>query len=172
MKGTGGWGGLAGVLGNNGPPVGRGLAQLAHGQGLSGVEVAPLERAAARTCREARAPVTTTLLTDLNLPTIDRVDNRRIEVIAHGLPLFQGAQLAVDTTLASPLSATSQPRRRDGTCAGAALRDARRAKERVYLTRGGRCRLVVLGLEIGGCWPRPGLKPSRNNFGPRQSQLT
>ena len=113
----------------------------------------PLERAAAKICREAGARVTTnTLLTDLNLPSVDRVDNRRIEVIANGLPLFQGAQLAVDTTLVSPLSTTSQPRRRDGAYAGAALRDARRAKERVYpeLTRGGRCRLVVLGLEIGG----------------------
>ena len=47
----------------------------------------PLERAAARMCREAGARVTTnTLLTDLNLDHIHRQDDRRIEVIANGLP--------------------------------------------------------------------------------------
>ena len=46
----------------------------------------PLERAAARVCREAGARVTTnTLLSDLNLPSVDRMDSRRIEVIANGL---------------------------------------------------------------------------------------
>ena len=48
----------------------------------------PLERAAARMCREAGARVTTnTLLTDLNLDHIHRQDDRRIEVIANGLPI-------------------------------------------------------------------------------------
>ena len=54
----------------------------------------------------------------------------------------------------SPLTRESQPRHRHGRYAGAALHDARRNKERVYLelTRGGRCRLVVLGIETGGRW--------------------
>ena len=93
----------------------------------------PLERAAARICREAGARVTTnTLLTHLNLPSLHRLDQRRIEVIANGLPLHQGAQLAVDTTLVSPFTTSSQPRRRQGNFAGAALTDARRSKERTY----------------------------------------
>ena len=78
-----------------------------------------LERAAARNCREAGTRVTTnTLLTDLNIPSRHRLDQRRSEVIANGLPLYHGAQIAVDTTLVSPLTASSQPRRRQGTFAG------------------------------------------------------
>ena len=67
---------------------------------------------------------------------------------------LQGHQLAVDTTLVSPLTREGQPRRRNGRYAGAALQDARRNKERVYpeLVASGRCRLVVLAFEIGGRW--------------------
>ena len=41
-----------------------------------------------------------------------------------------------------------------GTYAGAALHDARRSKERTYpeLLNNRRCRLVVLGIEVGGRW--------------------
>ena len=47
----------------------------------------PLERAAARVCREAGAAVATNVLVrDLNLQAA-RQDERRIEVIANGLPL-------------------------------------------------------------------------------------
>jgi hypothetical protein len=104
-------------------------------------------------CREAGARVTThTLLSHLNIPSVSRVDNRRIEVIVNGLPLFQGAQLAVDTTLVSPLTSSSQPRRRQGVFTGAALAQARRSKERTYpeLVNAQRCRLIVLAIEIGG----------------------
>ena len=71
-----------------------------------------LERAAARNCREAGTRVTTnTLLTDLNIPSRHRLDQRRSEVIANGLPLYHGAQIAVDTTLVSPLIASSESAR-------------------------------------------------------------
>ena len=114
----------------------------------------PLERAAARVCREAGARVTpNTHLADLNLQ-VDRVDDRRLEVVANGLPLWVGQQLAVDTTLVSPLSGQGQPVRRGGRVAGAALAVARRRKERAYpeLVRAHRCRLVVLAVEVGGRW--------------------
>ena len=86
--------------------------------------------------------------------TLSRVDDRRIEVIANGLPMWGGSQLAVDTTLASPLTRSGEPRSRGGTFAGAALQDARRTKERTYpeLLRNRRCRVVVLGIEVGGRW--------------------
>ena len=115
----------------------------------------PLERAAARVCREAGARVTThTRLADLNVQHVQHIDDRRIEVIANGLPLWGGAQLAVDTTLVSPLTRAGEPRRRAGRFAAAALHDARKAKERTYpeLLRNSRCRLVVLGIEVGGRW--------------------
>ena len=115
---------------------------------------APLERAPARVCREAGATVATNVLVrDLNVAP-GRQDDRRIEVIANGLPLWGGVQVAVDTTLVSPLTAAGEPRREGRRTAGAALRHARRAKERTYpeLCNSGRCRLVVLGIEAGGRW--------------------
>ena len=122
--------------------------------GLLRSRAVPLERAAARVCREAGATVATNvLLRDLNL-VVQRQDERRIEVIANGLPLWSGAQLAVDTTLVSALDSAGQARRHQRSTAGAALRIARKAKERTYpeLLRSARCRLVVLGIELGGRW--------------------
>ena len=135
-------------------PLGDHRAACAQAGVLRGRGI-PLERAAARVCREAGARVTTnTRLSDLNLDHINRHDDRRIEVIANGLRLWGGAQLAVDTTLVSPLTSSSQPRRRAGQYAGAALQDARKSKERTYpeLLRSRRCRLVVLAIETGGRW--------------------
>ena len=62
--------------------------------------------------------------------------------------------MAVDTTLVSALDSAGQPRRHQRRTTGAALRVARRAKERTYLEllQSARCRLVVLGIEIGGRW--------------------
>ena len=70
-----------------------------------------LESAAARVCREAGARVSLDVrVQDMDLARPDALDNRRLEVVADGLPLFQGAQLAVDTTAVSVL-------RRDGSLA-------------------------------------------------------
>ena len=113
-----------------------------------------MERAMARICREAGASVSTNiLLRDLNTHS-SRTDERRIEVIANGLPLWNGSQLAIDTTLVSPLTSQAEPRRHQRTTAGAALRIARRTKERTYpeLVGGGRARLVVVAKELGGRW--------------------
>ena len=115
----------------------------------------PLERAAATICREAGARVTThTRVADLNIDQLHRHDDRRIEVIANGLNLWGGAQLAVDTTLVSPLTQDGQPRTHAGTYRWAALHAARRSKERTYpeLLATRRCKLVVLAIEVGGRW--------------------
>ena len=97
---------------------------------------------------------THTRLADLNVQHVQHIDDRRIEVIANGLPLWGGAQLAVDTTPVSPLTRAGEPRRRAGRFAAAPLHDARKAKEWTYpeLLRNSRCRLVVLGIEVGGRW--------------------
>ena len=56
----------------------------------------PLETAAARICREAGGRVRTNVfLRDLNLGVGGVLDNKRLEVVVDGLPLFNGAQLAV-----------------------------------------------------------------------------
>ena len=103
-----------------------------------------LESAVARVCREAGARVSMNVfLRDLDLP-IGAMDQRRIEVIAEGLPVFHGAQLAIDATLVSPLRADGEPHRR---CPD------RRRQERTYpeLTGGrSRARLVVIAAETGG----------------------
>ena len=107
----------------------------------------PLERAAARICREAGAVVAMhTLVRDLNVGSVP-----------NGLPLWGGMQLAVDTTLVSALSSTGAPRRYQNRAEGAALRQARRAKERTYpelLRPDSRCRLVVLRLRLAGASAR------------------
>ena len=59
-----------------------------------------MESAAARVCREAGGRVASNLLVrnmDVGVPHAG--DNRRLEVVVDGLPLFSGRQLAVDTTL-------------------------------------------------------------------------
>ena len=54
----------------------------------------------------------------------------------------------------SPLTRASEPRTRAGRYAGAAVHDARRAKERTNpeLLQSRRCKLVVLAIEVGGRW--------------------
>ena len=43
------------------------------------------------------------MVRDLDLRAPDVHDGRRLEVVAEGLPLFGGAQLALDTSLVSAL---------------------------------------------------------------------
>ena len=74
--------------------------------------------------------------------------------MANGLPVWAGEQVAVDTTLVSPLHRSGAPRPRAAAEAGVALRAARQRKESTYpkLLAARRCRLVVLALEVGGRW--------------------
>ena len=96
---------------------------------------------------------TNVLLRDLNIG-VPASDGRQLEVIAQGLPCFNGAQLAIDATLRSALSTSGAPRARAVRENGAALIDARFQKEATYpeLVENTRCRLVVFGVETGGRW--------------------
>ena len=88
---------------------------------------------------------------DLDLPVAQH-DGRRLEVVADGLPLFGGAQFAIDTTLVTSVRADGLPSRRCAIEDGAALVQARRRKQRCYpeLSGDGRARLVVLAADVGG----------------------
>ena len=111
-----------------------------------------VEATVAQICREAGARVRTNVrLADLNIAVSSR-DERRLEVIASGLPAFGGAQLAIDATLRSPLSSAGLPRSQAHWRDGAVAEAARADKEDSYpeLLRGSRCRLVVVALETGG----------------------
>ena len=68
-----------------------------------------------------------------NIGNIQRQKGRRIEVMANGFLLWGGLQVAIGSTLLSPLARASEPRTRDHQSrpllyAGAAVHDARRAR--------------------------------------------
>ena len=115
-----------------------------------------LESVAARICREAGGRVTTNvLLRDLDVEMPNVADGRRLEVVADGLPLFGGAQLAIDTTLVCALRRDGNPTHNAAIEDGAALRRARQRKVRTYpelVGRHARAKLVVLAVEVGGRW--------------------
>ena len=72
-------------------------------------------------------------MTTRTLVAVSRFDDRRIEVIiANGLLLWNGSQLALDTTIVSPLTAAGEARSRGD----------RRRKEATYpeLLASARCR--------------------------------
>ena len=80
-------------------------------------------------------------------------DARRVEVVANGLPSWHGSQLALDATIVSPVTRSGEAHPRADTQPGWAANNAARRKRRdTYpeLTRVRRCRLVVIGIEIGG----------------------
>ena len=139
---------------------GRPLDCLGHDRascsraGVLGRRGYALESAAAGVCREAGARVSTNVfLRDLDVMAVPALDARRIEVIAEGLPAFHGAQLAIDTTLVSPLRADGEPHRRCSDVDGAASEAARRRKEGTYPELSGnqgRAKLIVLAGETGG----------------------
>ena len=143
-------------------PCGRQLDTLGHhraacsGAGVLGKRVFALEVAAAQVCREAGGRVSTNqFVRDLDLREFNGLDGRRLEVIADGLSLWRGAQLAIDTTLVSPLHRDGTARRGAADRNGVALDAARRKKERAYPELSGdegRARLVVLAAEVGGRW--------------------
>ena len=93
----------------------------------------------------------TFLFLDLGV-VVNQFDTRTLEVVDL-LPLFQGAQLAVDTTLVCPLTRTGEAKPRTVNECGASLKVARRRKERRYpelVGDRGRAQLVVLAGEVGG----------------------
>ena len=93
------------------------------------------------------------LLRDMNV-AVRAEDERRIEVLASGLPLFHGAQLAVDITSRNALTSNGEPRPGSARVDGHVCERARADKETKYaeLLVGDRCRLVVVALETGGRW--------------------
>ena len=111
-----------------------------------------MEQVVAQICREAGARVrTNVLLRDLNLST-PASDDRRIEVVASGVAVLGGAQLAVGVTVRSPLTFGGWAKSRAHWHEGATAEAARADKESKYpeFMQGNRCRLVVLAVETGG----------------------
>ena len=143
---------------------GRQLDPLGHHRagcseaGVLGRRGFPLERAAAQVCREAGGRVSSNVLVrDMDLAVFNQFDSRRLQVVADGLTLWNGTQLAIATTLVSPLHRDGTARRRAANHNGVALEHARRRRAATYpeLTGDmGRARLVVLAAEVGGRSPQ------------------
>ena len=98
--------------------------------GVLGRRGCAVESAAARICREAGARVTTNvMMRDLDLFLPRGADGRRLEEVADGLPLFEGAQLGLLTQRSCALStATGQHDqvRRPGTGSPSSQHGARK----------------------------------------------
>ena len=74
---------------------------------------------------------TNVLVRELDLhPGQNRLDARRLEVVVDGLELFNGAQLAADTTSVAALRADGTVSQKGATVGGEALKRARARKER------------------------------------------
>ena len=121
--------------------------------GVLATRALPLEHAVARVCREAGARVARHVkLADMNLD-VPVADERRIEVVANGLPLWHGSQLALDATIVSPLTRRGEAHPHADVqpgCAVAAAARRKRCQTYPELGRARRCRLVVVGIETGG----------------------
>ena len=116
----------------------------------------PLERAVARVCHEAGSRVARNVrLADMNID-VPVSDDSRIEVVyvvANGLSLWHGAQQAVDATIVSPVTRVGDAQPGADVHPGRAVDCAARRKRRqTYpeFVRARRCRLVVVGVEVGG----------------------
>ena len=122
--------------------------------GVLGRRVWVLENVAARVCREVGGRVRVNVLVrDMDLHEFNQLDGRRLEVVVDGLPLWNGAQLAIDTTMVSPVRSDGTARAATASINGKALDVARARKARRYSELSGehgKYRLVVLGTEVGG----------------------
>ena len=116
-----------------------------------------VESAVGQICRESGARVSTKVMVrNLDIAT-GSADGRRLEVVAEGLSLFGGVQLAIDATLVAAHHGDGRPLRRADTEDGVALKLARKRKVARYpeLCRAdGRARLVVIAGEVGWRWSR------------------
>ena len=133
---------------------GRPLDQFGHHRaacaraGILGKRGYALESVVARICLEAGGRVTTNvLLRELDFGLVGEADGQRLEVVADGLPLCGGAQLAIDTTVVSALQSDGRARPRAANTPGVAL-------EAELVWPRARSRLVVFGVEVGGPWSR------------------
>ena len=109
---------------------GRPLDAFGHHRAACSTVGVFAENAIAQICRERGARVSTNvMLRDLDITPSHRSDARRLEVIAEGLTLFGGSQLAIDATAVSPLHADGTHRRKADTTDGQALAEARKHKD-------------------------------------------
>ena len=89
------------------------------------------ECAVAQFCREAGGRVSiNVMMRDLDIPGPHAaVDGRRFEVIADGIPLFDGAQFALDTSMVSSIHCDGTAKRGASARCGVARRETAEGKD-------------------------------------------
>ena len=114
----------------------------------------PIERAWQQVLRESGASTYYQKLLRATTLPVHPTDNRRIDVLATGLPVYHGQPLFCDATIRSPLTASGAPHPRADRINGAVLVRAEKDKQTRYgdITSSGLGRLLVLGVEVGGRW--------------------
>ena len=105
----------------------------------------------------------------MDLARPDALDNRRLEIVADDLPLFLGAQLAVDTTVASVLRRDGAQRPKCANEDGAALVAGAKKQPTPELTSREADKAGCLGLRGWETVAR-GSSRLRPHFGQRQNQ--
>jgi hypothetical protein len=117
----------------------------------------PLERVWIRVLREAGGRVLPQpFLRDLDVGV---QDDRRVDMIARGLPVYGGLPICGDASMVSAIHDDGTPWRRAAAENGVALQRARDMHEQTYpeLVHSDRLRLIVLGCELGGRQPTEAL---------------
>ena len=96
------------------------------------------------------------MLRDMGLPDVSCTDNRRLEILATGLPLHGGVPLAVDATMVSALHGDGAPWPKADTEAGMAIERAHRRKWDTYpeIEAAPEMHLATLACEVGGRWSK------------------
>ena len=97
---------------------------------------------------------TNVLLRDTNVQNVRADDQRRLEIVATGLPLHRGVPLGVDCTMTAPLHADGSPWAHAATTDGVAIQRGEASKNRTYpeLLNNSQLKLTTLACETGGRW--------------------
>ena len=99
---------------------------------------------------------TNVFVRDLDLAVHNSLDSRRLEVVADGLTLLRGVQLAIDTTMESPFRRDGTTRPRAANFDGAALLDEGRKLPTVNFP-------VKVGKRASLSWQRSGREVERGD---------
>ena len=116
-----------------------------------------VEGAFGQVCREAGARVATYVQARDSDVTEQRGQGRRLEVVAEGLFVFGGSQLAFDATLVVVLQRDGIIRTKADIVHGVALQVGRRRGALTFPEfhgNNGRTRFVVIAWEVAGRWSR------------------
>ena len=117
----------------------------------------PLEKAFVQIVKEAGGYAKHNVPIDrIQAQGIARGDQRRLDGVGWGLPIFEGLPIVMDATIRSPLTGAGLPAPGSYRKDGATFRQARYDKRRAYpeLHDSPACTFLTLSCETGGRWSK------------------